>query len=189
MTENMNENPVENKEQTKWNDGNKKTLKFMALCASAFLGGFAAIFALSSIMTLAHRPHPPKPVAPLAIDRIYIPEEFFDEDTAPNFEPPRPVPPKAHPVHKKPIVKVLETEDELKIKIDLKRFNDNENNLKVDIKPNKIKISGVAEIKTKDEQSSFSYLKEFTLPRRIDVNDVTKNRIGNSYIITLPYKD
>ena len=87
------------------------------------------------------------------------------------------------------IVNIEENNDNYKITIDLKQFHDDEKNVMVDVKPNYVKISGKASVKTEKEQSSFSYFQEIPLTKKIELEDIKKEKIGNNYIITIPFED
>ncbi len=180
MNEELNTNEPNNK---KWNDGNSKTLKLIAICLSAFLGGFIAIFTLSALLSAAYKPilyH----ITPPSIPKEYMKElDDILENDFDFLKPPRTKLPT------QPIVNVEENAQNYKLYINLKKFDNNENNLKIEAKPYLIKITGKADIKKENEQSSFSYFKEFSLNRKIDTDKIQKERIGNNYVITLPIDD
>lgn len=189
MTDNFNEENKEPETKPHWSAGSDKTLKFLAVCLSAFLGGFLAVFAMSGILAIshksAHKPyHPMPPVAPinLADERFF--EGMNDDFEIPDSKPPMPVPNKMQR-----IVNIEETPDSYKVYVNLKKFNNDEKNIKVNVKPHSIKISGNTSINNKNEQSSFSYSQELTLSRKIDVEEVSKERIGSRYVITLPVEE
>lgn len=79
--------------------------------------------------------------------------------------------------------------DDYKIILDLKPFGGNEKNIKVDVKPTSVKISGKSEKKAKDNEEEVSFSQSFSLPQKVDVKEVTKVRNGDRYIITIPIED
>ncbi len=202
MTDNFNEENKEPEKKSHWTKGNDKTLKFIAVCLCAFLGGFVAVLALGGIMTIPHKnapmpPHPfDAPAPPMHHRHHHHPAPPAKHAQAPVFleeddffvipQPKQPVPP-----HKKVkgIVNIDETPQHYKVFIDLKNFNNDEKNVSVTVKPHLIKISGKAEVKKGKEQSYFSYSQELTLQRKVDVDDVTKEKIGKHYVITLPIEN
>lgn len=187
MSDNFNEENNNQEPKKHWMDGNDKTLKFLTVCLCAFLGGFLAVLTLSCFMTLSHKhARPFRPMNPAARENTVIADEIFNDMRA-DFDVPPAMPPKRPLANR--IVRVEENADAYKIYIDLKKFNNDENNVKIDIKPQFVKISGNSEINDKNEQSSFSYVKEFNLSRKVDVDDISKERVGNKYIITLPVED
>ncbi len=188
MTENFNEEHHEQEIKPHWTEGNNKTLKFLAVCLSAFLGGFLAVFALSGIIAIAHKNAHPfyPPMPPISIN--FDEDKFFSRMNE-EFDIPaaKPVLPDTDRVNR--IVNIEETPDSYKVYVNLKKFNNDEKNIDVKVKPHSIKISGNAKVDNKNEQSSFSYAQELSLSRKVDVDDVTKKRVGNRYVITLPLEN
>lgn len=79
--------------------------------------------------------------------------------------------------------------DSYKIIINLKPFNNDPKNIKVDIKENKISISGQEEKTGKNAEQVYAFSQSFVLPEKIEVDKVLKEKSGNKYIITLPIDD
>ena len=86
-------------------------------------------------------------------------------------------------------IKPLKDNEGYKICINLKPFDDNEKNIKVDIKPNRVNISGQSGKVDKNNESEFSFAQSFILPETINVSKVKKERKGHKYIIILPFED
>ena len=86
-------------------------------------------------------------------------------------------------------IKPLKDNEGYKICINLKPFDDNEKNIKVDIKPNRVNISGQSDKVDKNNESEFSFAQSFILPETINVSKVKKERKGHKYIIILPFED
>lgn len=189
MTDNFNDENKDLHHKPHWTDGNNKTLKFFAICLSAFLGGFLAVFAVSGIMMLTDQnqtPHyrPMPPVMPINLTDEKFFDNINDDFELPDEKPP--IPPQHKPKH---IVNVEETPNSYKVYINLRKFNNDEKNINVNVKPHSIKVSGNATVNNKNEQSSFSYSQELTLSRKVDIEKVSKEKIGNRYVITLPIKE
>ena len=203
MTENYdnnnysNQNSNYNREKGSWTDGNSEMIKFLTTALSAFLGAFLAIALLGRAMLVPATPQMSYPATMktkqmhnesqyqstvLNDDELFnqINKDFelmnnrmFTPITTPKFN----------------IVKFEENSDNYKITIDLKQFHDDEKNVIVEVKPNYVKISGKAAVKTKNQQSTFSYMQEMPLSKKIDLDDVKREKIGNNYVITIPIED
>ncbi len=79
--------------------------------------------------------------------------------------------------------------DAYKIIIDLKPFNDNPDNIKIDIKSNKVSISGEEDKTEKNSEKVYAFSQSFVLPEKIEADKVTKQQSGHKYVITLPIDD
>lgn len=82
-----------------------------------------------------------------------------------------------------------ENQDAYKIVINLKDFNNDEKNIKLDIKDNKINIIGTNTNQTPKEESVYTYTQSFNLPEKIKTELITKEKSGNKFIITLPLEN
>ena len=184
------QNPNNEMKKTSWTDGNKETLKLLAIALSSFLGSFLAIALMGKLLFRNTPPSPPPQIYSEAQRpiKVYDAEEIFQELNK-DFElmSPKFITPIS--TTKTHILKIEETKDSYKLTIDLKQFHDNEKNVKIDVKPNSIKISGKSAMKTENAQSSFSYYQEIPLSKKIDVDDIKKEKIANDYVITLPFED
>lgn len=186
MTENMNE---QNKHEL--TDGNAKTLKFLTVCLCAFLGGLAGIYFINKTAPIA-----PQYGFPYEMQRQHH-RGMHDFNMAPDdFRNP----PEFNPdfQNKKPIAKapfinsvanLEEMPDSYKLYVNLRRFNNDEKNVKVDITKHSIKINGKFDSNKKGEQSSFVYKNELVLPREIEVSKVKKELVHGKLIYTLPLDD
>ncbi len=200
MTDNYENNNYSNQEltgdakRTSWTDGNSEMIRILTVALSSFLGTFLAIALLGKTMFQDYKnmslPEGRPPVSQNAMNY----SDTFDENEmfkqlnrdfemmTPKFITPI-VTPKFH------VVKLEENNDSYKITIDLKQFHDDEKNVIVDVKPHAVKISGKAVMKSDNAQSSFSYFQEMPLSKKVEVDDVKKEKIGNNYIITIPFED
>ena len=200
MTDNFNnneyseQNPSNSSRKNSWTDGNSEMIRMLSIALSSFLGAFLAMALLGRMIfqdnMIPKTLNQPADVKMSSSNNM----SSFDEDEmfreinrdfelmAPKFITPIAVP-KFH------VVKLEENSDNYKVIIDLKQFHDNEKNVVVDVKPNSVKISGKAAMKSENAQSSFSYFQEMPLYKKVDVDDVKKEKIGNNYVITLPFED
>ena len=76
-----------------------------------------------------------------------------------------------------------------KIVVDLKPFDNNPENINVSIDDKKIDITGEAEKVKNHSENIFSISQSFMFPEKIDTDEITKEKSGNKYIITLPIDD
>lgn len=85
-------------------------------------------------------------------------------------------------------IKTEETKDNYKITIALSSFDNNPDNVKIDVKGNKVVISAQCKSSDKKESSSSQFYQSLTLPEKIDVNLIKKHQEGKSLIIEIPKK-
>ena len=89
---------------------------------------------------------------------------------------------------KKPVkINPLKDNEGYKICINLKPFDDNEKNIKVDIKPNRVNISGKRGKVDKNNESEFAFAQKFIPPETINVSKDKKEKKGKKYIIILTF--
>lgn len=79
--------------------------------------------------------------------------------------------------------------NEYKMIINLKPFNNNPKNINLDVQDNRISVSGIGEKSSKNKDKIYSFSQSFVLPEKIDVEKVNKEISGHKYIITLPIDD
>ena len=85
-------------------------------------------------------------------------------------------------------VKIEQNKDFTTVTIDLKHFDNNEDNVNILIEDNGIKISGNVK---KEENGNFreaSFAQNVIFPQKFDKDKVTKTKKGNKLIIKLPFK-
>lgn len=83
-------------------------------------------------------------------------------------------------------MKTEETKDYYKITMDLRPFNNDENNVKVSVKDNTVSISAKYKSKEKNSFSSADFSQSLTLPVKIEDDDIKKQKQGNFLVITIP---
>lgn len=86
-----------------------------------------------------------------------------------------------------PFIHVDRTKDTYKIVIDLRPFDNNENNVEVKSNGNTVTINAVGEKNSRNGQKIMRYSQTFAFGEQIDTDDITKVRQGNEYIITIPF--
>ena len=87
-----------------------------------------------------------------------------------------------------PFIHVDRADDNYKIIIDLKPFDNDEKNIEVKANGNTITINGAGEKNSHHGQEITHYSQTFTFGERINAQDITKVRQGNNYIITIPFE-
>ena len=87
-----------------------------------------------------------------------------------------------------PFIHVDRADDNYKIIIDLKPFDNDEKNIEVKANGNTITINGAGEKNSHHGQEITHYSQTFAFEERINAQDITKVRQGNNYIITIPFE-
>ena len=176
----------ENKEHNVCNCNHQKSnhhwIKFATLLLALFLGCYlASYYILDQIRHAYYLPSMPID----KIDRIINEQEKM-------FEGMGALPLKNSTLMniKMPIETYKDDEnDTYKIVIDLKPFNNNENNVSVDVQRHQISINGIGEKTNNKGQNLYSFSQSFMIPEKIDTSKVKKEKSGNKYIITMPIED
>lgn len=171
---------------------------------AAFLGAFIASFAIYKMIM----PPPPPPLAtPFVLEGVKPPswndvnsvfeqnkkimeqqEEFFDKfnDEIENTLEHSPTGARFVYVNNNSL-RTQETPDAYKITIDLKPFNNDEKNVKVEVKGKTVTIS--AKYKSDDDKSKFNssqFYQSLTLPAKVDEKSIIQKKEGDLLVITIP---
>lgn len=86
-------------------------------------------------------------------------------------------------------VKIEQKEHEITVTVDLKRFDNDENNVNVVVEDNGIKIDGKVRKEKKGEFSESSFVQNVKFPNKFDKEKVSRIKKGNKLIIKLPFED
>jgi len=86
-------------------------------------------------------------------------------------------------------VKIEQKDNEVIVTVDLKRFDNDENNVNVIIEDNGIKIDGKVRKEKKGEFSESSFVQNVKFPNNFDTEKVVRTKKGNRLIIQLPFKE
>lgn len=175
LLEENNNNSKNNREMKCW-------IKFALLLLALFIACYLAAYYILDQMRHAYY----IPSAPIEnIDRIIKEQDkMFNEMST-------------FPMHKNaltPLKHPIETFKDTKLNaykmiIDLAPFNNNEKNVNVDVQENRVNVSGLGEKSTKNSDRIYTYSQSFVLPEKIETDKVTRERIKNDYIITMPIDD
>ncbi|MBP7211204.1 Hsp20/alpha crystallin family protein [bacterium] len=79
-------------------------------------------------------------------------------------------------------IKSEETKDMYKVTVNLKQFNNDSKNVKVNVNKNRVTISANA----KDKNNTSSVYQSFSLPSKIDLKSVKQEQEGSNLVITIP---
>lgn len=192
MSENLSENEhvkeVHEARPPKHNPYEKTWIKYLMIAFGAFLGAFLAVYFVVDV-TIHRFFYPPSPAFfdSRDIDKMIEQQskdmdKFASVQTFPN--------PFLNPFAAGPVkVQTFEDDDSYKVVVDLRPFNGDEKNIVVKARPHKVSIEGKYDFKNKHAQKDVSFSQSFSLPEEIEVDKVTKEKKGNSYIITLPFED
>lgn len=96
-----------------------------------------------------------------------------------------PFEPKLRPM----LVNLVRENNEYKVIVDLKPLEGNEKGVNVNIKDKVISISGELEKNTHKGEEIVSFAQSYYLDEDIQTDKITKERKGDKYIITIPFKD
>ena len=80
-------------------------------------------------------------------------------------------------------------EDAYVIVVDLKQFDNNENNIRFSINGNTATVSGTTSKNKGNSESEYYFTESFEIPEKIEINNITKEKINNKYVITLPIEN
>ena len=86
-------------------------------------------------------------------------------------------------------VQTLKYEDAYIIVINLKPFNNNEENIRFSLNGNIATVSGNVIKSKRNGENSYYFTESFEIPEKIDISDIQKEKINGKYIITLPIEN
>lgn len=84
------------------------------------------------------------------------------------------------------VIHLKQTKDFYKIAIDLRAFDNNENNVQVSANGNILTINGRSIRKSKHNEQISEFQQQYMFGSNVKLNDLTKSTEGNYYIITIP---
>lgn len=158
-------------------------VKFALLLLALFLASYLAVYYIMDQIRHAYY----LPAVPMEdIDRIINAQDrMFEREMG------------AFPMYKQALMHVkspIETfkddkNNEYKMIINLKPFNNNPKNINLDIQDNRVSVTGVGEKSGKNTDKVYSFSQSFLLPEKINVDKVTKEKSRHNYVITLPIDD
>ena len=93
--------------------------------------------------------------------------------------------PKTRPM----LVNLVKESDEYKVIVDLKPLEGNENGVNVKIKDNIISINGELDKQTHRGEEILNFSQSYYLDEKLETDKIIKEKKGDKYIITIPFKD
>lgn len=95
-----------------------------------------------------------------------------------------PFEPKMRPM----IANLVKESNEYKVIVDLKAFDGNENNIKVDVLGDELTIKGQIDKKIRGTEKIISFSQTYYLDEQLQEDKMLKEKKGDKYIITIPFK-
>ena len=93
------------------------------------------------------------------------------------------------PMHQKSIVEIQKLDDEYKIIVDLRPFDNNEKNVRVEVRDNMATVNASVEKEKRHEDSIVEFSQTFYLEGDLDTSKIKKERFKDKYIVTVPERD
>ena len=93
--------------------------------------------------------------------------------------------PKTRPM----LVNLVKENEEYKVIVDLKPLEGNENGVNVKIKDNIISVNGELDKQTHRGEEILNFSQSYYLDEKLNTDKITKEKKGDKYIITIPFKD
>lgn len=87
------------------------------------------------------------------------------------------------------LVNLVKESEEYRIIVDLKPLEGNENGVNVKIKDNVISINGELDKQTHHGEEILNFSQSYYLDEKLITDKMTKEKKGDKYIITIPFKD
>ena len=87
------------------------------------------------------------------------------------------------------MINLVKEPNEYKIIIDLNQLNNDEKSINVDFNGNEINLSGQADKRSLNTEKIISFSQTYFLDESPDKEKITKEKKGNKYIITIPFKN
>lgn len=173
------EQNINNEDETKKN----QWLKYLGIVGATLLGSFLAFYFVAD-MTIKHLTDPAyqfkkfdKMMERQARDMDKMDRRMMREMGMPHF-------------HKnKSMVMVDKDDDEYKIVVDLRTFDNNEKNVKFDLNNNMATVSASIEKEKRHEDSVIEFSQTFYLSGNLDKKNIKKEKERDKYVITIPIKD
>lgn len=87
------------------------------------------------------------------------------------------------------VIHLEQGKDAYRILIDLRAFDNNENNVKVDVNGNILTINGQSVKKSKRNEQIAEFQQSYLFGDNVNLKEMTKEAKGHYYIITIPISD
>ncbi len=166
-----NEHSTENQSEVKvkLTENNKGLLKYIGIILAVFFATFCAVYVVVD-MNMNRLGFTPFVVGFQQFEKIFNEEEQYLEKNSPAP------------------VKIESKSDKYIITINLKTFDNDPNNLDIDIEENGVKITGKVVKNDGNEVRESSFYQNMIFPNKINEEKSSQQQKGNKLIITLPFK-
>lgn len=178
MEENQNTETTNTTVQYSTCGGKHPFWKALLCSLMVFLGAFCASYVLTdwhmkSLMSSYMRPIPPHRMDRMIERDIKSMDKFLKEDK--NFSAKA-----ANVIH------LEQNKEAYKIFIDLRAFDNNENNVQVSANGNILTINGRSVRKSKNNEQISEFQQNYMFGSNVRLKDLTKSTDGNYFVITVP---
>jgi len=166
------------------NDINKKhCMKYLGIMLATLAGSFLAFYFVAD-MTIKHMTDPAYQFKKMdkMMERHSRDMEKMDRRMMKDMGMPS-------MFHHKPMVVLDKLDDEYKIIVDLRAFDNNEKNIKFDLNNNLATVSASIEKEKRHEDSIVEFSQSFYLSGNLEKSKIKKETERGKYIITIPLKD
>lgn len=157
--------------------------KFFMVALMTFLGSFLAFYVLmhQTMRILMH---------PVRNDVMKF-EREFKNDFNRDFQKIKQFSDKAFNQTENRIssIQTAKTDEEYIIVVDLKRFNNDVNNIRFNVNGNTVTISGNSVKNKKNKETAYYFTESFEIPEKINMSEISKEQIKDKYIITIPIEN
>lgn len=155
-------------------------LRVIAIMIIAFIAAFLAFYA--AMETMFHRMTDPAYQAKRIEKMIQKEEKKFD-----NFEnklAENPFEPKMRPM----LVNLVKENNEYKVIVDLRPLNGQESAVNVNVDGDELTVAGAVDKKIRGSENIISFTQSYVLDEEMDSSKIVKEKKGDKYIITIPFK-
>ena len=161
------------------NENKHELVKLLIVGVLSFIGAFLAFYVLMHQTMLLK-------FSPLNNDIVKFEDNlardankmlFLSEKGFKNFK------------HKISAAHTLKYDDAYVIVIDLKHFNNDENNIRFNVNGNIVTVSGNVVKDHRNKENKYYFMESFEIPEKINMSGIEKEKIDNKYVITLPFEE
>ncbi len=157
-------------------------LKILCIILAVFIGAFLAFYVVADL-TFTRITSPAYHMKKM--EKLMKKEEKRFKRLEKSIDAVNPFEPKLAPM----LVNLVKEPEEYKIIVDLGPLDNNENNVNVKLEDNIITVYGEIERKKHHREDIMSFSQSYYLDEKIEADNMTKERMGNRYIITVPFKE
>lgn len=157
-------------------------LRIGAIALMTFIIAFIAFYCAMELML--HRMTDPMYNAK-RIEKVMRQQERSFQRIEDKMTAENPFEPKMRPM----LVNLVKENNEYKVIVDLKPLENNEKDVNVNIKDHIITVSGELDKKSFTGEKIVNFSQSYYLDEDLDTDNISKERKGDKYIITIPFKD